>query len=95
MLPYPLYQEWSVTARCCTSFLNICYTDIFFILVESCGRPEVKEPHNVMLMGNRFKNGDKVMFMCRFGFTPIKVPPILTCQSNGKWNGEAKCIGKD
>ena len=65
-----------------------------FAIDGECGRPEVKDPYSVMLMGTSYRYGDRLMFMCRFGFSPIRIPPVLTCLRTGEWDGEPICSGK-
>ncbi|XP_048255629.1 sushi, von Willebrand factor type A, EGF and pentraxin domain-containing protein 1-like [Haliotis rufescens] len=56
-----------------------------------CGRPKIRDMVNVMLIGRSYFYGDHVMFMCRPGLTPARIPPRLTCGETGDWDGEIGC----
>ncbi|XP_021351273.1 sushi, von Willebrand factor type A, EGF and pentraxin domain-containing protein 1-like [Mizuhopecten yessoensis] len=58
----------------------------------SCGKPPVTDMVNIIrISGRSYFYGDRVQFRCRPGIAPIKVPPILSCQANGEWDGEIAC----
>jgi len=48
----------------------------------------------VRVSGNSFFHGDTMRYRCRAGVQPARSPPMITCQADGKWDGDIACGGK-
>ncbi|XP_076439986.1 sushi, von Willebrand factor type A, EGF and pentraxin domain-containing protein 1-like isoform X2 [Babylonia areolata] len=60
----------------------------------SCGPPPMENRHTVKVFGRSYLYGDRVMWMCRRGFSPSRVPPTLTCTQSGDWDGVVACVAQ-
>ncbi|KAL8570681.1 hypothetical protein ACOMHN_039116 [Nucella lapillus] len=60
----------------------------------SCGPPPVEDRHRVKVFGRSYLYGDRVMYMCRRGMAPARVPPTLVCTHTGDWDGVAACMAQ-
>lgn len=61
--------------------------------------PSLSDPMNGQLLSTQqiFHYGDSIKFKCNFGYVMSTPSPVLSCSSNGQWNGtipechQAKC----
>lgn len=95
--------EWTKLNRhkpFCTYYTCKAITEHVFICIKErkgvfCGKPKLRDFVNVVrISGASYFYGDKIKFQCRAGVAPARDPPVITCLSDGTWDGDIACGGK-
>jgi len=75
------------------------FTSLNIVIILSdtlinCGKPVLRDVVNVVrIFGSSYGYGDVITYQCRAGVQPARYPPAITCQADGRWDGDIACGG--